>query len=175
VTRISKAATVLLLALVAAVVAHYSVAQYPGGFAFAPSGSLAMYFELVVVSSKVGWLSPGVAFTTTCFVIAILLSFALLVGSKQALRVSTVMFALLAVSNAIHFVGNWEQGVALHGIGYVLKVLVVNIAFAATCGVLLLKARQHAADTVPLYQAHGLMLLWLGWVSVPYLGMITYG
>ncbi len=174
-TRISNAATVLLLALVAAVVANYSVAHYPGGFAFAPSGSLAMYLEVVSFCSKVGWLYPGFAFTVTCFAIAVLLSLALLVQSKQALRVSTVLFSLLAAANAIHFMGDWEQGVALHGIGYVLKVLIINIAFAATCGVLLLKARQHATDAVPLYQAHGLMLIWLGWVSAPFLGTIYYG
>ncbi len=174
-TRSSRLATVFLLALVATVVAKYSVEQYPGGFAFAPSGSLAIYFRLLSLSSTVGWLYPGIAFATACFAIAVLLSLALLVESKQALRASTALFVFLAVSNAIHFVGNWEQGVAVNGIGYVLKLLIVNVAFAATCGVLLVKARQYEADAIPLYQAHGLMLLWLGWVSVPFFGVITYG
>jgi hypothetical protein len=174
-TRFSGPAIVLFLALVAAVVATYSVEQYPGGFAFAPSGSLALYFQLVSFSLKVGWQFPGVVFGIICFAIALLLSLALLVGSEQAPRVSTALFAFLAVVNTIYFVGEWEQGVAVHGIGYVLKLLVVNLAFAATCGVLLLKARRYSTDAVPLYQAHGLMLIWLGWVSVPFLGIITYG
>ena len=173
-SRKKEIAIILAFALIASLIAYYSVSQYPSGFAFAPSPLLWLHVNLLVIEVNSGWRPLGSTFIAITFLGSCVLSAALLGGHRNAWFVSALLYAILVIANAYTFYTGWEQATLTAGRSYVIKMVAVNAVLAVICGALLLRAKERAAEVLPLYQAHALILGWLGWAALPFFGLITY-
>lgn len=157
-------------ALLVTIVAYLAVGMAPGILAPAPLLPTLLFLAMYPIAGEGGPLTFILFFVPIFFAICLVLSAGLLFKIRRAWEVSAALYSVTAVANIVYFIVAWSHGMDWQGLPYTLYVLGLNIGFAILTAYLLLKSRRQPTEPNLFLKAHVSILLWVGWVSFPWLG-----